>query len=245
MRPRRALACSVLALAAALSPAAPAAAVERIEGTFLSEYTSSNYVIDQGELVTFGNRDKFLSHGVASDAGLFTAPVIARGQMRLVRGAPFLTPGAYPFHCPLHPGMTSQLTVAASGSPLPPDAVKPAAGVTIRTGALGKLIGKKRLRLSVAATEAADVAISAGAGGVAIGRAERTYLTASRRSFVMPLSGKAARAIAARARTGQVSIKVKVALTDAAGNSAVVKRARRLGGPPRGAKKKPQGTPKP
>jgi hypothetical protein len=239
MKPRRTPLCLALAVAAVLGPATPASAVERIEGTFLSEYTSNNYVIDQGELVVFGNRDRFLSHGLASDSvGLFSAPVIERGQTRLVRGAPYLTTGTYNFHCPIHPPMVSMLTVASSGSPLPADAVRPGATVKIKTGALGKLVGKKKLRLAVSASEAADVSIAAAAGGVTIGRAERTYLAAARRTFTLRLTGAAARSIAARARTGQITIKVKVTVTDAAGNAAVVKQARALGAPRPAAKKK-------
>jgi hypothetical protein len=241
MKARHAPLCLALAAAAVLVPAAHAAAVERIDANFLSEYSSNNYVIDQGEIVTFGNRDKFLRHGLASDtAGLLSAPVIARGQTRLVRGAPYLTAGAYTFHCPIHAAMTSRLTVTAAGAPLPADAVRPGAVVKIKTGALGKLLGKKRLRVTVVTSEAADAAISGGAAGVAIGRAEATYVAAGRRSFTLPLDGKTARAIAARARTGQVALKVKVTLTDAAGNVSVVKRARRLGAPRPAAKKKPK-----
>jgi plastocyanin len=240
MKARHAPLCLALAAAAVLAPAAPASAVERIDAAFLTEYTSTSYVVDQGEIVTFGNRDKFLRHGIDSDTvGLFNAPVVERGQSRLVRGAPYLTAGAYTFHCPIHPAMTSKLTVTAGGSPLPPDAVRPGAVVKIKTGALGKLLGKKRLRVTVVTTEAADAAISGGAAGVAIGRAESTYVTAGRRSFTLPLDGATARSIAAKARTGQVAIKVKVRLTDAAGNVAVVKQARKLGAPRPAAKKKP------
>jgi hypothetical protein len=242
MKARRAPLCLALAAAAVLAPTAPAAAVERIDGAFLSEYSSTNYVIDQGELVMFGNRDKFLSHGLQSDAaGLFSASVIAKGQTRLLRGAPYLTAGAYTFHCPIHPPMTSRLTVTAAGSPLPPDATRPGAAVKIKTGALGKLVRRKRLKLAVTVSEAADVSIAAGAAGVSIGRAERTYVAAAGRTINLTLGGAAARSIAARAaRKGQVAIRVKVTLTDAAGNAAVVKRARRLGAPRPAGKKKPK-----
>ena len=235
-----------LALAAALAQATPASAVERIDGVFLSEYSSNNYVIDQGELVVFGNRDKFLSHGLASDsAGLFSAPVIEQGQTRLLRGAPYLTTGSYTFHCPVHPPMTSTLTVATGGSPLPPDALAPVAAVKIKTGALGKLVRKKKLRVTVSTSEPADAVIAGGAAGVAIGRAERTYTAPGRRSFTIPVSGGAARKIAGRARLGQVTLRVKVTLTDAAGNEAVFKRARRLAAPRAAAKKpkQPNGSP--
>ena len=111
----------VAALMGAVTPSA--LALERIDATFLAEYSADSYTIDQGEIVTFGNRDKFLAHGVVSDtSGLFSAPVIGAGQARLLRGAPFLTAGSYPFHCPIHPGMTSALNVTAGGAPLPADA---------------------------------------------------------------------------------------------------------------------------
>ena len=137
MRLRVTLAC-LFASALAGAGAAPAGAIERIDAAFLSEYSAEAYAIDQGEIVTFGNRDKFLSHGLVSDSGgLFGASVITWGQVRLLRGAPFLTTGSYSFHCPIHQGMTAVLNVTAAGAPKPMDGtgVHPAGpvidGVTI------------------------------------------------------------------------------------------------------------------
>jgi len=242
MNLRSAPLCLALALAAMLAPAAtPASAVERIDAAFLSEYSATSYVIDQGEIVTFGNRDRFLSHGIASDtASLFSAPVIGRGQTRLVRGAPFLaTGGPYPFHCPIHPGMTSSLSVTAGGAPLPADATPPGAVIKVKTGNLGKLLKKRKLRLTVNPSEAADAVVKAGAGGAKLGRAERTYVRAGARAITIAVSGEAAREIAAtRAQGRPVAVKVKVSLSDVAGNAAVVKGSRSLAGSPGGGGKK-------
>ena len=149
-----------------------------MDATFLAEYSAESYTIDRGELVTFGNRDTFLAHGVVSDAGsLFSAPVISKGQVRLLRGAPFLTTGSYPFHCPIHPGMTSVLNVTAAGSPLPADAIAPSAQLKIKTASLGRLAGKRRLRVVVNPSEAVDAVVKASAEGVALARVERTYVS--------------------------------------------------------------------
>lgn len=237
MRTRLALACL---LACALGGAAPSGALafERIEGAFLAEYSATSYTIDQGEIVTFGNSDKFLSHGVQSDSGsLFTAPVIVPGQVRLVRGAPFLTTGTYPFHCPIHLGMTSELVVNASGSPLPADAVQPAATIGVKDASAVKIARKRKVRLVINPTEAADAVIKAGAGGELLGRVERTWLGPGPRALTISFSRSAAKALDAAAQEGRVPLRLKVTLSDVAGNAATVKRTRGLAGAPKKPKK--------
>lgn len=235
MRPRLALAC---ALALALCCAAPAAAqaVERINATFLAEYGSEAYTIDQGEIVTFANHDKFLAHGIVSDAGagsLFGAPVIGRGQVRLLRGAPFLTAaaGPYPFHCPVHPGMTSVLNVTTAGAPLPPDGIRPGGTVKIKTASARRLTGKRSLQVIVTPSEPVDTVIEASAAGALLGRVERTYVSVGRKAVALTVSDAAASAVARLSDT--VKIRVKVTLSDLAGNSGRIKASRRLAGPRR------------
>ena len=217
-----------------MGAAAPGAlALERMDATFLAEYSAESYAIDRGELVTFGNRDTFLAHGVVSDAGsLFSAPVISKGQVRLLRGAPFLTTGSYPFHCPIHPGMTSVLNVTAAGSPLPADAIAPSAQLKIKTASLGRLAGKRRLRVVVNPSEAVDAVVKASAEGVALARVERTYVSPGPRGISLKVTAAAARAAArAAAQAGAAArVRLRVTLSDVAGNARAVKASRRLVG---------------
>src|SRR5262245_11140568 len=177
---------AAVACALVLPSSAPAQAT--IDAVFFQEYSAPTFTIDQGELVTFQNRDPFLSHGLVSDdppAGdpLFSAPVIHPGETRLVRGAPFLTTGTYDFHCPVHPEMTATLEVTANGAARPPDTRDPTASVTVGTGRLAKLLAKRRVRFSVDPSEAADVAIGVRAAGVGLTTAERTYLSPGPRTL--------------------------------------------------------------
>jgi hypothetical protein len=247
--PRLAL-IACLSTVALLTGAAPAAALERIEATFLAEYGAPSYEIDQGELVTFFNRDPFLSHGLVSDATQggerrFEAPVIAPKRRRLLRGAPFLTTGIYPFHCPVHPDMTSNLEVNSNGSPLPPDGTPPAAGLRLRTARLAPLVKRRVVRLSVNPSEATDVTLVVRAAGVPLRRIERTYLVPGPRALRLKIPRRAARALGRRVtelrRRGRKRIKLiaRASLTDVAGNPAASggSRAIRLRRPRRGARR--------
>jgi plastocyanin len=246
MRLRVTLACLCTA-ALAGTGATPALGVERIDAAFLSEYSAEGYTIDQGEIVTFGNRDKFLSHGLVSDSGgLFSAPVITWGQVRLLRGAPFLTTGSYPFHCPIHAGMTSVLNVSAAGAPLPADTITPTSVLKAKTGSLARLTGKGKLRVVVNPSEAVDAVIKASAAGVDLARIERTYVTPGRRAITIKVERSATKALRrAVARVDTPRLGVRLTISDVAGNSRAIKASRRLAVPrkPKGkrGKKPPQG----
>jgi hypothetical protein len=236
--PRLAL-IACLPAAAVLAAAAPASAVERIDATFFAEYGAPSYEIDQGELVAFANRDPFLSHGLVSDgpaAGerLFEAPVIAPKRTRLLRGAPFLSTGTYPFHCPVHADMTATLEVNAAGTPLPPDATPPAAGVKLRTARLAPLVKRRVVRLSVNPSEATDMTLVVGAGGVGLRRIERTFLVPGARVLRLKLSRKAARALKRRVAelrprgAKRIKLVARASLTDVAGNPAASRGSRAI-----------------
>ena len=243
MRPQIALAYALAALAAGVVAPAPALALERVDATFLAEYSAEAYTIDQGEIVTFGNQDKFLGHGVVSDAGsLFSAPVIGLGQVRLLRGAPFLSTGSYPFHCPIHPGMTSVLNVSSGGAPLPADGTAPGALLKIKTASLARLTRKRKLRIVVNPSEAVDAVIKASAEGVDLARIERTYVSAGRRAISLKIERSAANAVArAAAKASAPRLRLRVTLSDVAGNARAVKSSRRLEVPRPKKKKKGPG----
>jgi plastocyanin len=231
MRLRLTIACAAALAAAAAAPSS-ALALERIDAVFAAEFSAPEYTIDEGEIALFTNRDAFFQHGVVSDAGngsLFSAPVVPKAGQRLVRGAPYLTSAGtpYEFHCPIHPGMTAVLHVNSNGTPLPPDSVAPGAAVKIKGKNRSKVGGKRRLKLTVNPIEPVDVVATAGIKGLALGRAERTYLGPGPRTITMRLTKPGGRAIRAMRRGGK--IKVKVTLTDLAGNVGVVKAAKALG----------------
>jgi plastocyanin len=250
---KRLLALSACLAAAMAATAAPAGALERVEGTFFAEYGAGSYTVDQGEIVLFVNRDPFLTHGVTSDDAsggdpLFEAPVIKKGGTRLLRGAPFLTTGSYEFHCPVHPEMASRLDVNASGAPLPPDGTAPSAGVKVKRISLAGLLRRRKLRVRANPAEVADANFKASAGGVPLAAARRTYLTVGPRTLVLKISRAAARSLKSRVAElrprGRRVLKLRVAasLVDLAGNGGTSRGglSLRLPGPPRpGGKKAP------
>jgi hypothetical protein len=224
----------LVAIAALGFPGA-AFAVERIRSPFLLEYSAPDYFVDQGEIVTFENTDPFLTHGLASDYSFggrsaFDAPILSKGQTRLVRGAPFLSSAGspYTFRDPAHPGMTSTLVVSTAGAPLPLDAVAPVAQVKVRSRGVGGIARTGRLRLAVRVSEAADVVAKARVGRALL-RGERTFVAPSRRVMALELASRGRLpASGARAR-------VTVKLSDVAGNPGTVTVSRRLSGEaPRG-----------
>jgi hypothetical protein len=225
----------IITAAAGLAFPGAAAALERITSPFLLEYSSPSYVVDQGEIVTFENRDPFLHHGLSSDATvgsapLFSAPVLSRGQGRLVRGAPFLSGSGTPyrFRDPAHPGMTAVLVVGPAGVPLPSDVTPPAAGVRIRSGGLGRVSRSGVLRLLLQPSEPVDATVVAKLGGRRLGRAERTYVAPGRYGLRLTIATGRLRGRAS------AKLRVVVGLADVAGNLATARAARRLsGGAPR------------
>lgn len=239
----------LLAVASLPLLAAPSSALAatQIKAVFLKEYDIQTYTIDQGELVTFANQDPFLDHGVASDdlgmggEPLFSAPVIGAGSQRLLRGAPFLSEGTYPFADPDHPEMTATLEVTADGDPLPPDELPPSATASIRSTTTKKVVGKRKLQVAVNPSEAADLSLTAAAKGVQVATAERTYLSAGKRIVAMRLTKAGARSLASGVATSRkrgarrIKLKLSVAITDVAGNSAAASGsgALRLPKPPR------------
>jgi hypothetical protein len=234
----------VLAALFCAPPPSGAAAQESIDAVFLAEYSAPSYSMDQGEILVFRNRDPFLEHGVVSDhtsggEPLFEAPVAPPRRTRLVRNAPFLTDGSYPFHCPVHPEMTATLVVTANGEPLPPDSIAPTAVVKVQTKRLGALLNRRRLRLAVNPSEAEDVALSVRAGGIALASPQRTYVVPGPRTLEVRIRRRAVTRLRSRVarlqRRGRRSLRLVAAanLVDVAGNagSAVGARRLRLPGP--------------
>jgi len=216
-------------------PITQAGAVEQIEARFFLEFSSTSYSIDQGELVTFFNRDPFAVHSIASAGpASFGASPAGYRQKRLVRGAPFLPAGGpYPFRDPAYPAMTSALTVSTAGTPLPPDATPPTVAVRILTRSLSALARTRKLRVRVWPSEPVDTIVKAvGPGGV-LARSEQTYLAAGPKRATLTISkpvAKRLRALERRARLRPVRFRLRVAarVSDVAGLAGKAFAARSL-----------------
>ena len=108
--------------------------------------------MDQGERLTFRNTDVAGHDVTARDPGpdnkpLFATPIIGAGESAFVEGSQYLTPGAYPFLCSIHPQMTGTLTVTGAGTPVPrPAPGTPAVADTTRPVTSAR-VSSRRLRV--------------------------------------------------------------------------------------------------
>lgn len=229
-RSRRILGLGAAACVLTLAAPAGAFAFDRVKAVFFQEFDRTSYSVDQGEILTFGNEDPFLDHGIVSDdtdgagAPLFSAPVVRTGSVRLIRGSVYLPTGFYPFHCPIHPGMTSELEVTTAGAPLPPDSVAPVAGLSPRVKNSKALTDTRRLKLVVNPAEPVDFSLTARAAGIQIARKDLTYVTPGPRVLIVKVPKAAARALKDRvaelADRGRrtLTLKLRATLSDLAGN---------------------------
>lgn len=242
-RRSRGLLTAALALAVALAglaaAAAPASAIERVRAVFFQEFDREVYEVDQGELVTFVNADPFLKHGVVHDPmgpgdPLFSAPVIARGQKRLLRGAPYLPAGTYEFLSPGREKMTAVLEVGPEGTPLPPDAEAPKAGLRIRAATTRPLTRAGRLKVRVGVGEPVELTLIARMQGIKLAVRRALILRPGRRSFQLNIPSKVSkrlrRALVAAHGRGKrrFRLAVNAKLVDAAGNSKTRRVSRRV-----------------
>jgi plastocyanin len=173
------------ALIALAGPPATASADKVIEAQTVWRFDAMSYTIDQGEMLTFSNRDEVSpgDHNVtASDTGpdgrpLFASETIPKDQDAPVEGARRLKTGSYDFICTVHPFMQATLMVTDKGAPLPPpgseppppsppppppappssDTRAPAVSVVLRRTSLRRAIKRRRFRAVVTADEAATL----------------------------------------------------------------------------------------
>jgi hypothetical protein len=214
--------------AVAVSPTVAAATVASpVRAVFLKEFSKSSYTMDQGQILVFENDDPFLLHGLIGGGGL-TAPTISPNQTRLVRSAPFLGPGVYPFHDPAHPEMASSLTITSAGARLPADIARPTAQIKVLTPAK-RAARSGRIKVRVTPSEPLDASIKAVGSSGALGVGHRTYPDALAGVLIIALDPASKQ----QARGG---VQLKVKLTDAAGNRT--KRTAALGAGGGGKKKR-------
>ena len=148
-----------------------ALAVERVEATFFAEYTAPSYRSTRARSRVFANRDPFLAHGVVSDAEqrgepLFQRAVTKPGGARSLHGAPFLTTGTYPFHCPVHDDDDlARSTSTPTGRRCRPMLIAPTASrKRSEPLRLGHCCGSDRLTVTVEQPRGRDVDLTARAG---------------------------------------------------------------------------------
>jgi plastocyanin len=136
MLPLMRTATSVALACAVLGAPAPALAEKVVEAQTVWRFDASEYMLDQGEVLTFKNADTASPgpHNVtATDKGpdgkpLFASETIGNGKQAPVGGAQQLAAGSYDFICTVHPFMAATLVVSDRGAPstAPPPAAPPA-----------------------------------------------------------------------------------------------------------------------
>jgi plastocyanin len=72
-----------------------------------SSFSPAVFTVNAGTTVTWRNLDG-MTHTVTSDTGLFDSGNIGNNR---VYSYTFATPGEYPYHCTLHPGMSGTINV--------------------------------------------------------------------------------------------------------------------------------------
>ncbi|HEX2084433.1 MAG TPA: cupredoxin domain-containing protein [Solirubrobacteraceae bacterium] len=193
-----------LLAAAAAVLVAPAAAHADATITALprDRFDPAEVTIDRGERVTFGNRDISV-HDVVGDG--FRSPRTDPGRDSQVSGVESLGPGRYPFVCSLHSNMQGTLVVRGeAGAPPPPEPPPPPPQDEPRDTTA------PRVRLRVRGRVAR----------VTVDEAATLRLRARGRTLTRRTSGPAT----VRFRLPRRARRIVVTATDAAGNSATVRR---------------------
>lgn len=222
--------------AALLAPAPAAFADKQIEAAAPNRYTTPNVTMDQGERLTFLNRDGVLHDVTAVQTGedrkpLFATPLVDRGQSAFVEGSQYLTTGSYAFLCSVHPEMKGTLNVSSAGTPAQrpgtgggggADTTAPVAEVAAKTGSVRKARKDRALKVAVTLDEAAKTTVRASLGGKSLS-SRRLDLKAGTTVVVLRLDAADLR----RIKKGR-SIALSVAAVDAAGNKGTAKAGRKL-----------------
>src|SRR5262249_23844255 len=129
----------------------------------------------------------------------------------------------------VHPFMTGTLHVSSNGTPKtkppPADTVPPTAFVQIRDKKIKTVLKHKALTISLEVNEQSTFVVTAGAGKTKLGGATYRNANGVIASAKLRLT-KAGRTLLARSR--KVTVKVKIAVTDAAGNRSAGSATRKL-----------------
>ena len=225
-----------LALAAALWTA-PALGADHtyVAGPTPLQYASDSITIDQGDTITFQNKDSSgAKHDVTSDAKtpdggrLFKSATIDSGKTAPVVGVDYLKAGDYSFYCTVHPDfMKGTLHVTANGTPktgTPPDTAPPNASIAILDGRIGPVLKRGALRVQLRSDEESRFKLTASSGRTILGTLTAVLKSKSRTAQI-PLT-KAGRKLLRRSR--RLKVRVKAAVNDAANNNSAATATRTL-----------------
>ena len=217
---------SITAVVLVLALAPAALADKRIEAASPNTYTTTNVTMDQGERLTFLNRDFSRHDVVALKSGpdnqpLFRTPLIGQNEEVFVEGSQYLTTGSYEFICSVHSNMRGTLNVTANGTPAQrpgpgggggtTDATQPKLTVRI------KQASRRTMRVSVAVDEASTVTLRLRRGTRTLGTKKLTTTGAASRSVRFGY----------RVRSGS-RLTLTASAKDTAGNRTTVRRSRRV-----------------
>jgi plastocyanin len=220
-------------LVAGLALAGPAAAADRQVIALAFSFQPSAPSMDQGDTLTFVNQDLAPHNVTAKQNGpdgkpLFASRDVGQGSAK-VEGAEFLTTGAYPFLCTIHPTMTGTLTVSANGTPAvrPADTTKPKISVAFPRQTLASILKAKKVSVRVTVDEpgsvSSTVTAKVGRRTLTLGTAKTTYKSATTRTLSVRLSSSAQKAFA---NADSVKLSASGQATDAAGNVGRAKTAK-------------------
>jgi plastocyanin len=216
-----------MTVVALLGAGATAYAAEQIQAVSGDQFSKSSYTMDQGERPIFKNIDVFNAHNVTAKQNgpdgkpLFVTPDIEPNDDTLVEGTQFLTTGAYPFECTLHPGMEATLNVSTAGTPVPRpgsagDKTPADVEVKIVKRTLDRIVDTKKLPVKVTLSEAAEVELVAKLGRKTIAKKDAD-LEQGTDKVNLRLTRYGKRKLRRRDRA---RIKVTVDATDKAGNES-------------------------
>lgn len=223
---------ALLAVLAALVLAVPALAAEQIQASLVGDqFTKASYTMDQGERPTFRNPDVDSHNVTAKQDGpdgnrLFQTPDIGQNEQAVVEGTQFLTTGAYPFECTLHPGMEATLNVSSAGTPVPRpgsagDKTPAEVEVSIYKRKLSTIVSKKKLLVKVTLNEAAEVDLVAKLGKRTVAKATDKDLEQGTEKVNLRLTGSGKRRLKGRVEDDRnAKLVVTAEATDKANNES-------------------------
>jgi plastocyanin len=181
------VAIAVLALGAMGYAGFALAASDTIVAGPADSFSAPTYNADQGSLVPFQNNGG--SHNVTArqngpdGAALFRSATTTSG-ITPVNGTQYLTAGAYPFFCTIHPTtMQGTLQVTGAGTPQ----ARPSATLKLRTKTISKALKKGLLVAVNATTQVGGAELTAKLGKATLGTTT-TSLAAGTQTKTLKLS---------------------------------------------------------
>jgi plastocyanin len=181
------VAIAVLALGAMGYAGFALAASDTIVAGPADSFSAPTYNADQGSLVPFQNDGG--SHNVTArqngpdGAALFRSATTTSG-ITPVNGTQYLTAGAYPFFCTIHPTtMQGTLQVTGAGTPQ----ARPSATLKLRTKTISKALKKGLLVAVNATTQVGGAELTAKLGKATLGTTT-TSLAAGTQTKTLKLS---------------------------------------------------------